>query len=226
MKTSYPNQVENANLRQEVYSSLERTGCLDQIKSQLRTTLIQQINADSEKTKQSKSKENNAIVKTLSTSDHESVRALRLSLSLITDFMKKYNLNYTLSVFTPECGGVNDLYNDSELSHTLQISFENILKTRENSFLNLMTKKYLQVIQGKISYSNNVGCQTDSSNSSTDFDQRMKDVDKKFANNVDLEKLMPAKAFEEKMMKFQKECELRMRSDLQNEVKVSHKDIS
>ena len=184
MKTyvQHPNQVENANLRQEVYSSLERSGCLDQIKSQLRTTLIKQINTDGEKHKQSK--ETNQILKSLSTSDHENVTALRLSLSLITDFLKKYNLNYTLSVFTPECG-VNDFYNDSELSHTLKISYDNILNVRENSFLHLMTKKYSQILNGKTTSSASVSCQTDN-HQLTDFDQKMKEVDNKFANKVDL----------------------------------------
>ena len=171
MKTNFvPKQVDNANLRQEVYSSLEKTGCLDQIKTQLRTTLIQQINSDNEKIKSSK--ETNQILKSLSTSDHDNVKALRLSLSLICDFMKKYNLNYTLSVFTPECG-YSDIYNDSELSHSLKISYENLLNIRENSFLHLMTKKYLQMLNGKTSFNTAVGCQTESTQIN-DFDQRIK----------------------------------------------------
>ncbi len=209
-----PHQADNSNLRQEVYSSLERTGCLDQIKTQLRTTLIQQINSDTDKLKQSREK--NQVVKSLSTSDFESAKALRLCLSLISDFLAKYSLNYTMSVFAPEVG-VNDTYNDSELSHNLQISYDSVLNTKDNSFLFLMIKKYLQLVNGKTTSSTTVGTQTDT-NITDDFDKKMKDIDKKFANKVDLEKLMPAKAFEEKMMKFQKECELRMRSELQNEV--------
>jgi hypothetical protein len=125
-------------------------------------------------------------------------------------------MNYTLSVFGPE-SGVHDTYNDSELSHDLKISYENLLNIRENSFLHLLVKKYIQLINGRTSYTSTTGCQTESLLTS-DFDEKMREIDKKFANKIDLEKLMPSKAFEEKMIKFQKECEIKFKSDLQSEV--------
>lgn len=85
---------------------------------------------------------NNLIRKTINNGDYERIKLYKIISSLIKDFFKKADLNYTFSVFIAECG-FQDLLTEEELSKSLNISYTNLDNLGEENFLAYLTKQLL-----------------------------------------------------------------------------------
>jgi len=195
---------------------------------------------------------NNVIRKAINNGDFDRIKLYKIICSLIKDFFKKADLNYTFSVFIAECG-FQDLLTEEELSKTLNISYSNLDNLGEENFLAYITKQLLSSkdkssISTQASESDFVGFADTSEfskfrglSTAKTIEAKFKEVDDKYMkmtllesgkNNLNstcnanmnfnysnvFESLMPAKAIEEKMLKYQREVEARHRSELDREI--------
>jgi len=141
---------------------------------------------------------NNRIRKSINTGDYERVKLYKIICSLIKDFFKKIDLNYTYSVFIAECG-FSDLLTEEELSKILFISYSNLENTNEENFLAHITKQILSAkdkssISTQASESDFSGFSEISENSkfkglssSKAIDAKFKEVDEKYFRLILLE---------------------------------------
>ena len=51
------------------------------------------------------------------------------------------------------------------------------------------------------------------------LDQKLRKIDYSYMDKLELEKIMPYKALEERMLKFKRECEAKYKEDLESEIK-------
>lgn len=166
---------------------------------------------------------------------------------MIKDFLKKTDLHYTNNVFISECG-FSDLFNEEELSKTLNISYSNLDAIKEDNFLAFLTQQKLnaketnsistQISEDDLGFSGNFPGENSSKNFSTskNIEKKFREIDEKYQNSLYLENfnnnnsnnpnnnknifecLMPAKSLEEKMLKYSRELEAKYKSDLDREI--------
>jgi hypothetical protein len=194
---------------------------------------------------------NNLIRKAINNGDFERIKLYKIVCSLIKDFFKKADLNYTFSVFIAECG-FQDLLTEEEISKTLNISYTNLENIGEENFLAFIAKQLLcakdkSSISTQASESDFNGFPETAElskfkglSSAKTIEAKFKEVDEKYfkmsllengknSNNNSyanmnfnysnmFENLMPAKAIEEKMIKYQREIDAQYKCELDREI--------
>jgi hypothetical protein len=143
------------SVKEGILHSLEKRGVLDNLKAYLRTDLYNKLKkGETEEHKNhtfsnnesklicSSSNKISKLQPNLDTTDYTHSKLNRLTVSLISDFMRKNNMHYTLSVFLPECKNLisDDPYVESELSRICEITYENLENANAKSFLNYLIK--------------------------------------------------------------------------------------
>lgn len=131
---------------------------------------------------------------------------MRITCSLIYEFLKFHSFTYTLSVFLPECGDSSVLLSSLELAEYFQID-----SSFNQSLLDFLLSKY----PIKDSSLKDSACQTLETSAVSDLESQLLDLDLKYAGK----KTEVNEMFEEKIMKVQKDCEKRMKIELENSVK-------
>jgi len=63
------------------------------------------------------------------------------------------------------------------------------------------------------------GCQTDGGESSISMEQKLKEIDYKMKEKLSIENAMPYKVLEERMVQYKRECDERVRREVEAEVK-------
>lgn len=188
---------------------------------------------------------NNLIRKTINNGDFDRIKLYKIICSLIKDFMKKANLTYSFSVFGAE-SGFTDLLTEEEISKCLNITYSNLDNAKEENFLAYITKNLLNAREkNSISvqaskddftseFENNSSQASKFRGLSTakSIEKKFKEIDEKYykltfletnsaldgnKNNI-FQNLMPAKALEEKMLKYQRECEAKYKIELDREI--------
>ena len=182
---------------------------------------------------------NNSIRKTLNTGDFDKIKQYKILCSLLKDLFKKTELNYTLSVFLPECG-FTDLYTEEEISKFLKISYSNLNNAGELNFLGYITKQLIsssdkipistqtdeiEIFSHSLdNFSNTPGMGKTTTTKSIDL--KFKEIDEKYfklsllenSKTNHLDNLLPAKTIEEKILKYQRESEAKYRVELEREI--------
>jgi hypothetical protein len=122
-------------------------------------------------------------------------------------------MNYTASVFLLELG-ITELYNEADLAKLCNITYDNLYKENELSYLAYLIKTCKIIFKTN---SQDRECQTYTIEvKKQNLDDRLKEIDEKYSKS--LFDISPSKTFEEKMFKYQRECEARYRSEMEREV--------
>lgn len=131
---------------------------------------------------------------------------LRITCSLIHEFLKFHSFTYTLSVFLPECGDSSALLSSLELAEYFQID-----SSCNQSLLDfLLSKLPLKPASTKHSSS-----QTLETSAISSLESQLLDLDLKHAS----QKASTDPTLEEKILKIQKDCESRMKLELESNLK-------
>ena len=186
-----------------MYESFKRTGVLDDLKSTRRYKLLDHLQAKKEK----------SATLELKMRNEEAKLTYKLAASLIADFMEKVDLNYSMSVFLPESGFGGGVLAKGELAQLLGA-------TGGKPDTSLLVELVESMRQGGGFKPNAVACstQTDDMTQGMSLDQKLQRLDYIQGEVNAAERLAPFKTLEERMLKYRRECDARVRQEVQAEV--------
>ena len=186
---------------------MKKSGVLDSLKSQLRGRLYDQLKLKNEKADVNLKNVNNRL-------------AFKIAVSMVADLMKKCDMPYAISVFLPECGISQEILSKSELVDVLSLQSDDHIKTMGDTTPLLLD--IVDQIKQNGSVKPNVSssyCQTeDVGAESLSLDQKLRNIDYGLMERVQVERSMPFKTLEERMMKYKAECDLKYQNDLEKEI--------
>jgi hypothetical protein len=140
--------------------------------------------------------------------------------------MKKCDMPYAMSVFLPECGLSQEVLSKMELADVLGLQHDEYVKSRGDTTPLLLD--LVEQIKAKGSVNPNVAssaCQTEDFGSEhMSLDQKLRNIDYGLMERVQVERAMPFKALEERMMKYKREMDQKYQGDLQREMQ-RHRDF-
>jgi hypothetical protein len=113
-------QPEESELKKNLYESMKNSGVLNQLKSQLRSKLYDQLKLKNEKSDVNLRETKNRLT-------------FKIAVSLIADLMKKCDMPYALTVFLPESGITQEILAKSEIIDVLGLQRDDILSTYSDS---------------------------------------------------------------------------------------------
>ena len=153
--------------------------------------------------------------------DQSNRLSFKIAVSMMADFMTKCDMPYALSVFLPESGISQEILNKTELVDVLQIKHDDMVSQRGDS-----TPLLLDIVdqikkRGQIR-PNVSSCyiQTEEAGEhSMTLDQKLKRLDYNHLEKLELERVMPFKSMEEKLVKHKKELETKYKADLESEIR-------
>ena len=134
----------------------------------------------------------------------------RLLCSLIVDYLSNSGFDYTCSVFVPECKVAGDLLSNAEVSQILKLpeSFE-----PGTPLLSQIMKDYEHYIKQPNMMSSYA--QTEETQPVSNLEERLRAVDSEYYQRTKTD----PQTLEERMAKYQRECEIRMRDEIAREVR-------
>lgn len=188
---------------------MKSMGILDGLKSQLRGKLYDQLRLKNDKVD-------------LNLKDSSNRLSFKLAVSMIADFMQRCDMPYALSVFLPESGISQEILTKEEIIEVLKLNKkDDYLAGRE-----AMTPFLLDIVEQlkacgsvrpNVSHS---ACQTEEAGESAmNLDQKLRKLDYAFMEKMDVERVMPFKTLEERMMKYKRECDTKYKEDLESEIR-------
>ena len=149
----------------------------------------------------------------------------RAANSLYVEYLASQNYTYSLSVFQPECGLTNQqVMTRDELSRVLSLggSIASYLpKSPVDGSEPPLLLKLLQGVadMGGVNTRREMQTQTDDFDNNTSLALRMQQIDEMHERAVETERLAPLRDAEERMSAFQKECEARLRVEMDEQVR-------
>ena len=149
----------------------------------------------------------------------------RAANSLYVEYLASQNYTYSLSVFQPECGLTNQqVMTRDELSRVLSLggSIASYLpKSPVDGSEPPLLLKLLQGVadMGGVNTRREMQTQTDDFDNNTSLALRMQQIDEMHERAVETERLAPLRDAEERMSAFQKECEARLRAEMDEQVR-------
>lgn len=149
----------------------------------------------------------------------------RAANSLYVEYLASQNYSYSLSVFQPECGLTNQqVMTRDELSRVLSLggSIASYLpKSPVDGSEPPLLLKLLQGVadMGGVNTRREMQTQTDDFDNNTSLALRMQQIDEMHERAVETERLAPLRDAEERMSAFQKECEARLRAEMDEQVR-------
>lgn len=203
----------NKELNNALYSNLEKQGVLDQIKSQIRTKLIQNLS----QSKEAMFSQLPLLKSKINDLDIQVVKVFKASVTLIREFLSVYSLTHTLSVFLVENGFKDvDYLSDIELLDMLKFSRSSL--SNDPHLVSLIN---YELEKGKLSKTESF-TQTNTIGNSASLDDKLAEIDKKhFSSSAfksNFENAISSRAFEEKIVKYQKEYDLKQKAEFDKEV--------
>ncbi|KAK3100460.1 hypothetical protein FSP39_020439 [Pinctada imbricata] len=202
-------------LRNRLYHSLRDRGMVDSIKTQLRNSLVKELQQTT-KGKLTGSEQRSA---------EEGSLLHRASNSLVADHLKNCKYDYSLSVFLPESGTARDkIFTTYDLLQILHISPHSRLY-RKMASAEPGRKGFLWQLLSEISalHANSIqecGVQTDliKMGPISSLDEKLDGVEEFYSSQREENYRVGATAMEERLMSFQRTLEERYRTDLKLEV--------
>ncbi len=226
-----------SNTDNTLLHNLEKNNMLSLTKSYLQNKLLDTL--------KSQTTTYSSLIKTSDQKMNSNINSLiRLSFSLISDFLSKMNLTYSLSAFNNES---KDLfsntfikYTESEIINLLNINImeiehlkKSISLTTKDSFssnhANLFSSTFLFYLLEKNShiFKQDVECQTDSNllnsekkynNNFSSIEEKLKQIEDKNNKKINLEEILSFQLTENKFKKYKEECDKRYEEQLNNEI--------
>ena len=182
----------------QLFDQLKKNGVLDSLKSQLRGKLYEQLQAKNDPASAQPSF--NSVKNKLN---------LKIAVSLISDLMKKCDMPYALSVFLPECGLSHEILDKKDLVEVLALQHDDYIKSMGD------TTPLLLDIVNQIKSNGSIRPNLTASATQTEdigsehlsLDQKLKNIDYGLMERVQVERAMPFKSLEERMLKYKRECD-------------------
>jgi DNA repair exonuclease SbcCD ATPase subunit len=142
----------------------------------------------------------------------------------MADLMQKCDMPYALSVFLPESGLHGDTLSKSELVEVLGLNKDEYFADNVKREMTPLLMDLVEVIKqnhsvrpNKVSFST----QTDDSQglSNLSLEDKLKRIDLNLQETSSMDRLMPYKVMEERMLKYKREVEQKAKEDLESEVR-------
>uniref|UniRef100_A0A2C9KXP3 Uncharacterized protein n=1 Tax=Biomphalaria glabrata TaxID=6526 RepID=A0A2C9KXP3_BIOGL len=215
--TDHPEYLSAEELRNRLYHSLRNRGFVDSIKSQLRNSLVTELQ---------QTVHGPLTLKDLNIPEEGSLLH-RASNSLVANHLSACQYEYTLSVFLPESGLSQDkkfealdllkLLNISPLSRLYQ---RLIAETHKDSKRGFLWQGVSEVSSLHANSINTVGCQTDliKVGPITPLDEKLSDVDEMYASRREDYLRTGRAGAEERLLSFQRQLEDRYNTQLKMEL--------
>lgn len=143
----------------------------------------------------------------------------RVICSIISEFFHKANFQYSQSVFVPETGFSGSLLSAPEILQIIKLPDKDPANLdKEFSLLDqLVGDRFQSSVHRDTNRSDNYA-QTEEGNEGLTIDQKLKRIDADYMSSKITERLLPFKELEERMLKYKREVDARMRTDLAAEV--------
>ena len=213
-------KVDMGDFKSSLYQSFKGNGILDSLKAQMRSKIFETL-----KKKNTDGRGADALTVKAKLQDKENNLIYKICISLINDFLKKNELAYSMSVLIPESGLGSQTLSKAELEEILKLKAESLDPDDVSVPIKKFSSPLLQDIveamrRGQSIRPNLVTCsvQTDQSEEGLSLDEKLKRLDLKFMEATTAERVMPYKVLEERMLKYKREWDERVRKEIQAEV--------
>ena len=137
----------------------------------------------------------------------------KLSISMIMDFLSRNDMHYAMSVLAPESGVGGQYLSKSEMQELLGLSrsetVDPLLSEITKNIRNGLSIRPTQVTEG---------VQTDMGSESLTIDEKLRAIDNSYKDRIAQERLMPFKTLEERMVQYKRECDDRVKREIEAEV--------
>ncbi|KAL5012921.1 hypothetical protein ScPMuIL_011472 [Solemya velum] len=217
-KESKETQMTAEELRNRLYHSLRERGLVDSVKSQLRNSLVSELQ---------QSAKGKLSLRDLRVPEEGSILH-RAANSLIADHLRRCQYDYTLSVFLPETGIAQDkVFSTTDLLKLMNISPQSHLykklasSTSEHARKGFLWQFLCEVsaLHAKPRHDNGIQADlTKPPGTIGSLDSKFQDVDELFFSRREEHHKSGSMAMEERLLLFQRQQEERYRSDLKLEV--------
>ena len=127
---------------------------------------------------------------------------------------------YAMSVFLPECGVNQEILSKMELIDVLSLQHDEYIANMGDTTPLLLDLVEQIKSNGSVNPNvNSASCQTeDVGSENMSLDQKLRNIDYGLMERVQVERAMPFKSLEERMMKYKREMDNKYQEDLQREI--------
>jgi len=222
-----PSSVSFLQLKSSLYQKFENEGVIRSLKSQLRSQVLGKLRGDRLFQALKRNREPLTIIE----------RAVH---SLVADFLHSRQYHNSLSVFLPECnanlptdhknGGGNFGLSFDDAVSILRLKPQKltddryivgILRNRKSSKSKL--EAFLEAFSERPGHREKVenGCQTPAKLFNPEIDSvdwKLKRLEEKYRADLEKEAALPYQTMEERMQKYQRECDKRARKEIEDEI--------
>lgn len=133
----------------------------------------------------------------------------RIISSLFLDFLKNHGFQYTTSVFVPECGHSDRMLSAAEIAQALGVHLPDAGSFLDHiilQFKNSVTKPHMH----------ESAAQTEDSTIVSNLEERLRKLDMEYIQKTKMTE--DPQTLEERMLRYQRECDTRMRNELAQEI--------
>ena len=206
--------LSDRQFRRKVFEELQNAGTIDGLKGTLRSRLVGVL------------QRRDPSVFTSSGPEHQTLWQ-RAANSLYVEYLAAQNYSYSLSVFQPECGLTNQrVMTREELARVLSLNgaIAGHLPASPTSDSPGAPPLLLSLLQGVADMGGSgarreMQTQTDDDGGNSSLSLRLAQIDEMHERAVETERLAPLRDAEQRMAAFQKECETRLRAEMEESVR-------
>ena len=197
--------------KQEMRSSLRERGVVDGLKTQVRAALVSEL--------QTKSLGGERSARPALGLEQQAINAL------VADFLRSSRMPYTLSVFGPESGGglgstqsASSATPRPDILTGLGIADGGAPCPDEASLLEALVGRMRAALNKTTAVSEVQTEEPQASPGTVDVEARLRALDEKFLLQSEAERGNPARAVDERMAQYQRECDERARKEIETEI--------
>jgi oral-facial-digital syndrome 1 protein len=209
-----PDGLSDRQFRRKVFEELQNAGTIDGLKGTLRSRLVGVL------------QRRDPGVFASSGPEHQTLWQ-RAANSLYVEYLASQNYGYSLSVFQPECGLTNQqVMTREELSRVLSLNgpIAGHLPASPTSDAPGAPPLLVSLLQGVADMGGagarrEIQTQTDDDGGNSSLSLRLAQIDEMHERAVETERAAPLRDAEARMAAFQKECESRLRAEMEEQVR-------
>ena len=209
-----PDGLSDRQFRRKVFEELQNAGTIDGLKGTLRSRLVGVL------------QRRDPGVFASSGPEHQTLWQ-RAANSLYVEYLASQNYSYSLSVFQPECGLTNQqVLTREELSRVLSLNgpIAGHLPASPTSDAPGAPPLLVSLLQGVADMGGagarrEIQTQTDDDGGNSSLSLRLAQIDEMHERAVETERAAPLRDAEARMAAFQKECESRLRAEMEEQVR-------
>lgn len=141
----------------------------------------------------------------------------------MADFMKKCDMPYALSVFLPEAGIEKEIWSKSEILEIMKLDKDQQYLAAGKPDSTPLLLDIVELIKASGSVRPNMescSVQTEEAGEeSMNLDQKLRRLDYSYMEKVEVERTLPFKTLEERMIKYKRELDAQYKEQLESEIK-------